>query len=159
MNTTDTKDMRNNDDIIKDIIDDMGEYKSNGKVRIRIRENLSNYIIHSDGAVTNCKTGNVLNERCTKAGYRTVTLRGDDGIRRTYSVHRLVYESFIGEVPEGMQINHIDEDRTNNTILFDVQGNITYTNLEVVTPRENCNYGSRNLRISANCTGKQKTKN
>lgn len=58
-----------------------------------------------------------------------------------------------------MQINHIDEDKANNVILFNSEGKVCYTNLEVVTPQENCNHGSRNMRISAKCTGKEKVHN
>lgn len=86
-------------------------------------------------------------------------MRDDQGKVKTYLLHRLIYEAFIGPIPEGKQINHIDEDRTNNKILFDEEGNISYTNLELVTPMENCNYGTRNKRISDNCKGKKKTKN
>ena len=43
------------------------------------------------------------------------------------SVHRIVYESFVGRIPDGMQINHIDGNKQNNHI----------SNLEVCTPQEN----------------------
>ena len=42
-------------------------------------------------------------------------------------VHCLVWEAFVGEIPNGMQINHIDGDKHNNTL----------ENLELVTPKEN----------------------
>lgn len=57
-----------------------------------------------------------------------------------------------------MQINHIDENKANNLILFDAQGNIVYSNLEAVTPKENCNHGTRNERIKATETGKKRIK-
>lgn len=46
---------------------------------------------------------------------------------RTYLVHRLVAAAFIGERPEGYQIDHIDGVKTNNCA----------ENLEYVTPKEN----------------------
>lgn len=51
----------------------------------------------------------------------------DNGVARTLSVHRLTYETWKGEIPEGLVINHIDGDRYNNAI----------DNLEVCTIREN----------------------
>ena len=42
-------------------------------------------------------------------------------------VHRLVYETFIGDIPEGKQIDHIDADTSNNTT----------ENLQILTPRQN----------------------
>lgn len=41
-------------------------------------------------------------------------------------------------IPKGLQINHKDENKENNCI----------ENLELMTNKENCNYGSRNARIS-----------
>lgn len=45
-------------------------------------------------------------------------------------VHRLVYESFKGEIPKDMEINHIDYDRLNNNI----------ENLEVLSHADNVRY-------------------
>lgn len=53
--------------------------------------------------------------------------------KQTTYVHRLVYEAFKGEIPEGMQIDHIDRNKRNNNP----------DNLRVVTRSENCN--NRNL--------------
>lgn len=44
-------------------------------------------------------------------------------------VHRLVWETFKGEIPEGMQIDHIDGNPENNRL----------DNLRCVTPKENSN--------------------
>ena len=85
-----------------------------------------------------------MNEGNRKNRYMAVTLKDDSNNRVTRLLHKLIYEAFIGDVPEGKQINHIDENKANNLILFDTQGNITYSNLEAVTPRENCNHGTRN---------------
>jgi hypothetical protein len=41
--------------------------------------------------------------------------------------HRLVYEAFVGKIPVGYEIDHIDADKHNNDI----------TNLRVVTRSEN----------------------
>lgn len=47
-------------------------------------------------------------------------------------IHRLVWETFVGPIPKGLQINHLDENKLNNSL----------TNLSLVTPRENMNWGS-----------------
>ena len=39
---------------------------------------------------------------------------GEDGHQITLKVHQLVYDAFIGEVPEGMVIDHIDRNKANN---------------------------------------------
>lgn len=60
-----------------------------------------------------------------------------NGKRKKYTVHILVYTSFFGEIPDGYQVNHIDENKDNNSIF----------NLNLLTPKENCNWGTRNERI------------
>jgi hypothetical protein len=60
-------------------------------------------------------------------GYLQVNLTNSDGIRKKYYVHRLVYETFAGPIPEGYEIDHIDCNKTNNAI----------ENLQLLTRKEN----------------------
>jgi hypothetical protein len=48
--------------------------------------------------------------------------------KKTYKVHQLVAEAFLGPRPDGYVVYHIDEDATNN-----VPDNLKYT-----TRAENC---------------------
>ncbi len=50
-----------------------------------------------------------------------------DGTNKRVMVHRIVAEHFIGEIPDGMVVNHIDNDPKNNRV----------DNLEIITPSEN----------------------
>lgn len=73
----------------------------------------------------------------THHGYLKVRLY-QNGKWRTKRLHRVIAETFIpneGNLPE---INHIDEDPTNNVI----------TNLEWCTHKYNSTYGGHNKRIS-----------
>lgn len=69
-------------------------------------------------------------------GYLQVRLYRD-GKPKWYKVHRLVWEAFNGPISEGMQINHINEDKTDNRL----------ENCNLMTPKENTNWGTRNERI------------
>lgn len=55
-----------------------------------------------------------------------------DGKHKGKYVHRLVWEAFNGPIPPGMEINHIDEDKSNNAL----------SNLELVTHKQNMNHGT-----------------
>ena len=44
-------------------------------------------------------------------------------------LHRLIWETFVGEIPKGYQIDHIDTNKGNNNL----------DNLRCVTPKENMN--------------------
>lgn len=52
--------------------------------------------------------------------------------------HRLVWEAFNGKIPEGLQVNHINEIKTDNRL----------ENLNLMTCKENNNWGTANKRRS-----------
>lgn len=65
----------------------------------------------------------------SKKGYYQVRLflpKGDYKGRLQY-VHRLMYQNYVGDIPEGKEIDHIDGDTSNNSV----------ENLQLLTPREN----------------------
>lgn len=68
-----------------------------------------------------------------KENYLTIVL-SNNGKIKGYKISRLVYEAFIGPIPKDYQVNHIDEDKTNNCVW----------NLNLMTAKENANWGTRN---------------
>ena len=60
----------------------------------------------------------------------------------------MVYEAFVGDILEGMEINHKDENPTNNQL----------SNLMVCNHSQNMNWGTRNKRISNNHINGKKSK-
>ena len=93
-------------------------------------------------------------------GYLVVNLSKNKE-RKTCYVHRLIAETFL-ENPENLpEVNHKDEDKTNNFVFLNEDGTVDKekSNLEWKTPKENSNYGTRNERISKAMTnGKQSKK-
>lgn len=97
-----------------------------------------------NGRLWKCKS---IKDKINKHGYHIVCLC-NAGKRKYISVYKLVYESFIGKIPEGYQINHINEDKNDNTVW----------NLNLMTPKENANWGTRNSRIGIGVSKSSKGK-
>ena len=93
----------------------------------------SNYEVFEDGRIYSYNTNSFLKPKTNKGGYQTVRLADDNGKTKLYLLHRVVYETFSGKpIPQGMQVNHIDERKDNNS----------RSNLNLMTPKENSNWGS-----------------
>lgn len=115
--------------------------------QLKIMGNFINYIIYSNGKIYNCKKDCFCKtERKDKNRYQEVRLIDNQGYSHIFYVHFLVASNFIGEIPEGMQVNHINEDKHDNRV----------ENLEIVTPAQNCAHGTRNERIAKTLKGKIK---
>lgn len=109
--------------------------------------NYSNYEIYPDGKIWSYISKKFLKPQTNKGGYQQVNLYDNEGKMKTYRLNRVVYEAVSGEpIPIGMQVNHINEDKTDNR----------FENLNLMTCKENINFGSRNARAGKSLTNNQK---
>ena len=83
------------------------------------------YTVTKDGEVYNAN-GKKLKPYEHSDGYRQFKMY-QDGCTEAKYVHRFVYETYVGPIPKNMQINHINEDKSDNRL----------ENLELVTCEEN----------------------
>ena len=91
-----------------------------------------------------------------KYGYMVVLLY-KDGKRKMFRLHRVVAETFL-ENPDNLpQVNHKDEDKTNNFV-GTPKNDYKDGNLEWCTCEYNQNFGSRNERISKTKTNGKTSK-
>ena len=81
--------------------------------------------------------GFLLKHQKDRYGYEYVIL-SKNGVRKHEKVHRLVGAAFCDGYSPEKEINHIDENKSNNAA----------DNLEWVTPGQNVNHGTRNSRVA-----------
>ena len=82
-------------------------------------------------------------------GYSRVKLCKNGEYKKCY-VHRLVAETFL-ENPENLpQVNHKDENKTNNFVFLNEDCSVDKekSNLEWKSPKDNINHGTRNERVA-----------
>lgn len=73
----------------------------------------------------------ILKQFVDRDGYCRVVL-SKNNIQKSFLVHRLIYLTFNGAIPDGMQINHNSEVKTDNRL----------ENLSLMSAKENINWGT-----------------
>jgi hypothetical protein len=97
------------------------------------------WFITNKGVVISKKTNKPRKLFISNSGYYTVNYT-KNGTTSNHYVHRLVAEYFIGEIPEGYCVNHIDGNKLNNDV----------SNLEIVSYSTNTQHAdSTGLRVCA----------
>ena len=108
-------------------------------VEYKLIEGYPDYMVSSDGKVWSLKYGRMkeLKPETNTRGYLQVGLC-NNGQLTFKLVHRLVAEAFIPNPDNLPQVNHKDEDKTNNSV----------ENLEWCTAEYNSNFGTRNEKVA-----------
>lgn len=110
---------------------DLYECSREGNIR-----RIISYVPNNKKAVGKGKKvgGNILKPKTKNNGYQEVALHLHPGKQTSRYVHRLVADTWIGPIPRGMEVNHIDGNKKNNAI----------TNLEIVTRKQNAIHAYKN---------------
>lgn len=108
----------------KDIQGYDGKYQVSTLGRVR---SVKRTVINSRGRKQSFKE-TILRPDHAPNGYERVGLY-DKGRLKHRRVAKLVYEAFVGPVPEGLEIDHLNGNNTDNRL----------ENLRVCTHKENCN--------------------
>lgn len=117
----------------------MEEWKSHPDTNI--------YEISNEGRIKNRRTGRILKPSLNSNGYETVQLHYDGGAH-SERVHRLVAKTFLDGEYYGLDVNHIDGNKTNNNVdnleWCDRSGNIRHA---FDTGLKNSDHRKRKVRI------------
>lgn len=92
-----------------------------GRVKSKDRD-----VVYSNGH-THHYIGQILKSSIQQQGYCTVGIRDNSGHTKTVAIHRLVAITFLPNPYNKREVNHIDGDKTNNSV----------ANLEWATTLEN----------------------
>lgn len=96
-------------------------------------EGFPNYEVSSQGRVCNIRTGRILKANFAGRGYLQLRLCNETGchFRR---VSRLVAQAFLGPLDDGLEVNHRDGNKLDNSV----------DNLEIVTHQKNMQHAWAN---------------
>lgn len=121
--------MTNENEVWKDIEGYEDSYKVSNLGRVKSLDRID--------ALGHRRKGKILAITLATNGYRKIGLM-KDGNTKNHSVHRLVAKAFLDNSSNLPQVNHKDEDKTNNVV----------SNLEWCTQSYNNGYGTRNERAA-----------
>lgn len=100
------------------------------------RSNIVNgYDISTLGRIRNNKTGHIIKPDKEEKGYCRLSIKVN-GVKKHYAVHRLVALAFIPNPLNKKQVDHIDNDKSNNRV----------DNLQWVSNKENSQYRWQRIR-------------
>lgn len=132
-----------NDEIWKPVIGYEGLYEVSNLGHVRSLNRIVNSSDRFFHQLTRIHYGKTLTPSLEQNGYLTVRLCYQQKVK-AFSIHKLVAQAFIPNPNNLPQVNHKDEDKTNNCV----------DNLEWCTAKYNCNYGTRSIRLSNKLKGR-----
>lgn len=132
------------EEIWKDIKNYEGLYQISNLGRVR---SLDRYVRGYNHGVEfeSLIKGKIIKPRPNKCGYPIIGL-SKEGKKKHYALHRLVYYTFNPNADKSLQVNHLDENKLNCSL----------SNLNLMTAKENSNWGTRNERIKTKVAGVKK---
>lgn len=113
------------------------------EVKIKNAE-VGRYLVHKDGKVLDLKTNKLRSINDNGYGYKVVSMLDTrNNVTRNFYLHRIVAHEFCAGYAEGLEVNHINEDREDNRA----------DNLEWVTSKQNTKHSIGTGRVNGKKRG------
>lgn len=103
------------------------------------------YAVSTEGGIWSTKSDKYLKPFPNTSGYLMVDIL-NEGKTTTRTVHRMVLETYVCDMPEGMECRHLDGDQTNNSL----------SNLRWGTKQENMDDMKKHCLENGTATGYSK---
>ena len=108
--------------------------------RFYVHPVFDNYAASKDGEIVNLKRMKPFRGTSNNYGYLLIGVTSKEKVRKTYSAHRFIWEAIKGVIPEGFEINHKNQIKTDNRI----------KNLELMSHQQNVEYSNNKKVIAIN---------
>ena len=130
-------------------IDGFENYEVSSEGRVRSLDHEVEQLGKGGVVASRIIKGRMLKSEEDKGGYLRVNLY-KKGKQYHKTIHRLVAKAFLHNENSLPEVNHKDENKTNNFVFINEDGTIDYekSNLEWCTAKYNSNYGTRNQRAA-----------
>lgn len=117
-----------------------------GGIKLRNIPGFSNYYVTEDGDVWSREHESFLEPHDNGNGYFNIYVKADSGWKGRKYIHQLVLLTYEGPCPKGHQIDHIDRNKSNNSL----------DNLRYVEPADNIGNTANKKRYSVCRKGQKK---
>lgn len=118
----------------RDVVGYEGLYQVSSEGRVK---SLERVVKRKDGR-RRLQKGRFLKPSRDHCGYKKICLTDANSKQKSFLVHRIVCQAFHENPWNKSEVNHINEDKSDNRSC----------NLEWCTRKENCNHGTRNVRMA-----------
>jgi hypothetical protein len=103
------------------------------------------YYVSSLGEVFSKWKNRLIGASKTQKGYLSLKATMENGPEKSFRVHRCVARCFIGPIPDGMHVAHLDGNTENNSL----------SNLAIVTPDENESHKEQHGTMAATVSNRK----